>query len=62
MKLEEYEKRLTELELGKLPWSEFKQKMAQVQAEYLAEQAVPDAETAIRLIREAGAGAGNCPN
>ncbi|MEG4589115.1 hypothetical protein QUA54_28445 [Microcoleus sp. MOSTC5] len=51
MELEEYEKRLTELELGNLP--DFSQKMAQVQAEYLSEQAVPDAETAIRLIREA---------
>jgi hypothetical protein len=53
MKLEEYEKRLTELELGNLPWAEFKQKMAELQSEYLAEQVVPDAKTAIRLIREA---------
>jgi hypothetical protein len=51
MKLEEYEKRLTELELGNLP--DFSQKMAELQAEYLSEQVVPDAEAAIQLIREA---------
>jgi hypothetical protein len=53
MKLEEYEKRLKELEFGKLPWAEFKQKMDELQAEYLAEQIVPDAEAAIQFIREA---------
>lgn len=53
MKLEEYETRLKELEFGKLPWAEFKQKMAELQAEYLAEQLVPDAEKAIALILEA---------
>ena len=51
MKLEEYEKRLTELEFGNLP--DFSQKMAELQAEYLAEQLVPDAEKAIALILEA---------
>jgi hypothetical protein len=54
MKLEEYEKRLTELEYDRnLSWGEFKQKMAELQAEYLAEQVVPDAEKAIALILEA---------
>jgi hypothetical protein len=53
VKLEEYEKQVTEIELGNLPWGEFNKKIAGLQAEYLAEQAVPDAETAIQLIREA---------
>jgi hypothetical protein len=48
MKLEEYEKKLTELELGNFP--DFSQKMAELQAEYLSEQAVPDTEKAIALI------------
>jgi hypothetical protein len=51
MKLEEYEKKLTELELGNFP--DFSQKMAELQAEYLSEQAVPDTEKAIALILEA---------
>ena|SRR6476661_3264261 len=51
MKLEEYEKRLTELQFGNL--LDFSEKMAELQAEYLAEQIVPDAEAAIQFIREA---------
>lgn len=53
MKLEEYETRLEKLERENLPWTEFKQKMAELQAEYLVGQLVPDAEKAIALILEA---------
>jgi hypothetical protein len=51
VKLEEYRKKLTELK--KLPWSEYRQKVAELQAEYLSGQAVPDAETAIKLVFDA---------
>ena len=51
MKLEEYEKRLTALQFDFS--SDFAQEMAKLQAEYLSEQTVLDAETAIRLIAEA---------
>jgi|SRR4028118_439663 hypothetical protein len=53
MKLEEYEKRLMVLEYANLPGTEFEQKMAELQAEYLSEQMVSDAEKAIVLILEA---------
>lgn len=51
MKLEEYRKRLIELE--SLPWNESYRKIASLQAEYLSGQAVPDAETAIKFISDA---------
>ena len=51
MKLEEYRKRLIELE--SLPWNESYRKIAELQAEYLSGQAVPDAETAIKFIFDA---------
>ena len=51
MKLEEYRKRLIELE--SLPWNESYRKIASRQAEYLSGQAVPDAETAIKFIFDA---------
>ncbi len=51
MKLEEYRKRLIELE--SLPWNESYRKIAELQAEYLSGQAVPDAETAIKFISDA---------
>jgi hypothetical protein len=41
VKLEEYRKRLTELE--SLPWNESYRKIAFLQAEYLSGQVVPDA-------------------
>ena len=41
MKLEEYRKRLIELE--SLPWNESYRKIASLLAEYLSGQAVPDA-------------------
>jgi hypothetical protein len=41
VKLEEYRKRLTELE--SLPWNESYRKIAELLAEYLSGQAVPDA-------------------
>lgn len=41
IKLETYREKLTELE--KLPWTEYRQKAAELQAEYLSEQVVPDA-------------------
>jgi hypothetical protein len=44
MKLEEYREKLTELD--RLPWNECYQKIAELQAEYLSEQVVADAETA----------------
>jgi hypothetical protein len=50
MKLEEYREKLTELE--KLPWTEYRHSAAELQAEYLAGQVVPDAETAIKFIHE----------
>jgi len=54
MKLEDYEKRLTALQYDtSLSCGEFEQKMAELQAEYLAEQPVPNAEKAIALILEA---------
>jgi hypothetical protein len=53
MKLEDYEKRLTALEYGNLPGRQFEEKMAELQSEYLSEQAVPDGEKAITLILEA---------
>jgi len=52
MKIEEYEKRLTALQYASLPGTEFQKKMAELQAEYLSEQVVPDAESAIALILE----------
>lgn len=51
MKLEEYRQRLLEASL--LPWNEFRQKVTELQAEYLAEQVVPYAETAIKFILDA---------
>jgi hypothetical protein len=51
VKLEEYRKRLIELE--SLPWNESYRKIAELQAEYLSGQAVPDAETAIKFIFDA---------
>ncbi|MEG4396717.1 hypothetical protein [Microcoleus sp. BROC3] len=51
MKLEEYQKRL--IEAGVLPWNEYNQKRAELQAEYLAGQVVADAETAIKFISDA---------
>ena len=51
MKLEEYRKRLTELE--SLPWNESYRKIAFLQAEYLSGQVVPDAEAAIKFISDA---------
>ena len=51
MKLEEYGKRLIELE--SLPWNESYRKIAELQAEYLSGQVVPDAETAIKFISDA---------
>ena len=50
MKLEEYREKLTKL--VKLPWTEYCQKVAALQAEYLAGQKVPDAETATKSITE----------
>ena len=51
MRLEEFEKRLTALQHDFS--TDFAQEMAKLQAEYLSEQTVPDAETAIQLIAEA---------
>jgi hypothetical protein len=51
VKLEEYRKRLIELE--SLPWNESYRKIAELQAEYLSGQVVPDAETAIKFISDA---------
>jgi hypothetical protein len=48
VKLEEYRKRLIELE--SLPWNECYRKIAFLQAEYLSGQVAPDAETAIKFI------------
>lgn len=48
MKLEIYLKKLSELE--KLPWTEYRQRAAELQAEYLSGQAIPDAASAIEAI------------
>ncbi len=61
MKTEEYRAKLTALEHGNLSWPEYKQAIAKLQAEYLAEQAVPDAKSALRVIIEAHH-AGNLPD
>jgi hypothetical protein len=51
VKLEEYRKRLIELE--SLPWNESYRKIASLQAEYLSGQVVPDADTVIKFISDA---------
>jgi hypothetical protein len=51
MKLEEYRKRL--IELKSLPWNECYRKIAELQAEYLSGQVVPDVETVIKFISDA---------
>jgi hypothetical protein len=54
MKIGDYERRLTALQYDRsLSCGEFEKKMAELQAEYLSEQVVPDAEKAIALILEA---------
>jgi hypothetical protein len=53
MTVEEYRAKLAELEKSSLPYLEYCAKVAELEAEYLAEQTVPDAEKAIELILEA---------
>lgn len=48
MKLETYLKRLDEY--GRLRSREYSQKVAELQAEFLSEQAIPDAQTAAEII------------
>lgn len=53
MNLEEYRERFRELKSVPTTLTEYRQKIADLMAEYLSEQAVPDAETAAKLICEA---------
>ncbi len=51
MNLKDYRAKLTQI--PELYASQYVEKAIELEMEYLSEQAVPDAETAIRLIREA---------
>lgn len=53
MNLEEYQARLQEIKAVPTALLEYRQKVAEFQAEYLAEQAVPNAEVAAKFICDA---------